>query len=135
MSKNETPLTLAYWEKVGGTLIEEYPIVLKGNGCSPRWVDGLIIKNGEKKRLKPYDRNSIALAGLDLICIQTKNKAIGMHLLGQAFFSMKVLEMSNPKSLLSIALCTKTDSFLETLIEPISNLKIQVIDPDTLELH
>ena len=29
MSKNETPLTLAYWKKVKGTLIEEYPIVKK----------------------------------------------------------------------------------------------------------
>ena len=25
MSKNETPLTLAYWEKVKGTLIEDIP--------------------------------------------------------------------------------------------------------------
>ena len=65
MSKHETPLTLAYWEKVGGTLIEEYPIVLKGDGCSRRLVDGLIIRGGERKRLKPYDRNSIDLTGFN----------------------------------------------------------------------
>ena len=135
MSKHETPLTLAYWEKVGGTLIEEYPIVLKGDGCSRRLVDGLIIRGGERKRLKPYDRNSIDLTGLDLICVQTKKSKVKMHLLGQAFFSMKALELSSPKSVMSVALCTGTDSFLERLVEPIPNLMIQVINPDTLELH
>ena len=29
MSEHETPLTLAYWKIVKGTLIEEYPIVRK----------------------------------------------------------------------------------------------------------
>ena len=45
MSKHETPLTLAYWKKVKGTLIEEYPIVKRSKDCSRRWIDGLIIKN------------------------------------------------------------------------------------------
>jgi len=134
MSKRETPLTLAYWEHIKGTLIEEYPIVGKGKDCSPRWIDALIIKGGEHKKLPAYENNSIDLSGLDLICVQTKNRRVGMHLLGQAFFSMKLLEMKNPKSILSIALCTQTDSYMEKIIEDIPNLKIQVINPDTLEL-
>ena len=42
MSKNETPLTLAYWKKVKGTLIEEYPIVKKKQGMlsqMDRWIN------------------------------------------------------------------------------------------------
>ena len=50
-----------------------------------------------------------------------------MYHLGQAFFTMKLLELKNPKSIESIALCTKTDSFMEKIIEDISNLNIVVI--------
>ena len=71
MSKNETPLTLAYWKKVKGTLIEEYPIVKKSKDCSSRWIDGLIIKNGDFKRLKSHSDNGLSLEGKDLISIQT----------------------------------------------------------------
>jgi hypothetical protein len=133
MSKRETPLTLAYWEHIKGTLIEEYPIVNKGKDCSPRWIDALIIKDGDYKKL-PERTDLIDLSGLDVICVQTKSRRVGMYLLGQAFFSMKLLEMKNPKSILSIALCTQTDSYMEKIIEDIPNLKIQVINPDTLEL-
>ena len=134
MSKHETPLTLAYWERVKGTLIEEYPIVRKSKDCSPRWLDALIIKGGDHKRLPAYESSSIDLRGLDLICVQTKKRRVGMYLLGQAFFSMKLLEMKKPRSVVSIALCTQTDSYMEKVIEDIPNLKIQVINPDTLEL-
>ena len=57
-----------------------------------------------------------------------------MYHLGQAFFTMKLLELKNPKSIESIALCTKTDVFMEKIIEDIPNLRIQVINPDTKEL-
>tara|TARA_Y100001970_G_scaffold250457_1_gene322216 strand:+ start:465 stop:872 length:408 start_codon:yes stop_codon:yes gene_type:complete len=135
MSKHETPLTLAYWKKVKGTLIEEYPIVRKSKDCSPRWIDGLIIKGGEFKQLTSYDENDIDLEGKDLISIQTQKGRIGMYHLGQAFFTMKLLELKKPKSIESIAICTKTDSYMEKIIEDIPNLTIQVINPDTLEFE
>tara|TARA_Y100001970_G_C13899964_1_gene683125 strand:- start:530 stop:643 length:114 start_codon:yes stop_codon:yes gene_type:complete len=31
MSKRETPLTRKYWESIGGTLIEEFPAVTRGD--------------------------------------------------------------------------------------------------------
>jgi len=65
MSKHETPLTLAYWKKVKGTLIEEYPIVKRSKDCSRRWIDGLIIKNEEFKQLTSYKDNDINLEGKD----------------------------------------------------------------------
>lgn len=48
MSKHETPLTRRYWEEVGGTLVEEFPAVLRGTGNGQRLLDGLIIQ-GEPK--------------------------------------------------------------------------------------
>lgn len=118
-------------KNIKGTLIEEYPIVRKDKNCSPRWIDGLIIKGGEFKRLTKYDDNNIDLEGKDIISIQTQKGRIGMYHLGQAFFTMKLLELKNPKSIESIALCTETDEMMEKIIENIPNLRIQVINPDT----
>ena len=135
MSKHETPLTLAYWKNVKGTLIEEYPMVRKNKDLSmTRKIDGLIIKGGEFKKINKSDVKNVDIEGKDLIAIQTKNDRVGMYLLGQAFFSMKLLELKNPKSIESIALCTKTDAFMEKIIEDIPNLRIQVINPETKEL-
>lgn len=43
MSKNETWMVLKYWSEVGGTLIEEYPIVRGNDSRGKRHLDGLII--------------------------------------------------------------------------------------------
>ena len=133
MSKHETPLTLAYWEKVKGTLIEEYPIVRRSKECSPRWIDGLIIKDNKFEKLIAYEDNGIDLEGKDLISIQTQKGRIGMYHLGQAFFTMKLLELKNPKNIQSIAICTKSDSYMEKIIQDIPNLHIVVINPETFE--
>ena len=135
MSKHETPLTIAYWKKVGGTLIEEYPVVKQSKYNSRRFIDGVIIKNGEFKKLDSYNHNDIDLEGENLICIQTQKGRIGMYHLGQAFFSMKLLELKKPKSIESIAICTKDDSYMQKIIKDIPNLSIQVINPNTLELE
>ena len=50
-----------------------------------------------------------------------------MYHLGQAFFTMKLLELKKPNSIESIALCTKSDSYMEKIIEDIPNLKIIVM--------
>jgi len=34
MSKHETPLTRKYWNEIGGTLIEEFPAVFKGDNAN-----------------------------------------------------------------------------------------------------
>ena len=44
MSKRETPMTLAYWERVGGTLVTEYLFVPRGQpDRGPRSLDGVIL--------------------------------------------------------------------------------------------
>jgi hypothetical protein len=41
MSKLETPLTRKYWKRMGGTLIEEFPVVKRSKTAAPRWIDGV----------------------------------------------------------------------------------------------
>ncbi len=84
MSKHETPLTRRFWNEVGGTLIEEFPAVLKGKNNSQRLMDGVIILNTETKLVSWKD---ISLKNQDIIVIQTKAHRLGMYLMGQAFFS------------------------------------------------
>lgn len=52
MSKYETPMTLRYWEKVGGILIEEFVATKEtsDNGC--RVLDAVIIKSEENRIVK-----------------------------------------------------------------------------------
>jgi hypothetical protein len=49
MSKLETPMTRRYWERVGGTLIEEFPLVLGRPGVRRRQADAVIILDGERR--------------------------------------------------------------------------------------
>ncbi len=51
MSKNETPLIHAYWKKVGGTLIEEFPAVKGTNTNGPRRIDAIFIPSDENKKI------------------------------------------------------------------------------------
>lgn len=134
MSKHETPLTRAYWRQTGGTLIEEYPVVPRGRDRAGRWLDGLIILDDRCRILPSHQDHGIDLAGLDLVCVQTKRHRVGMNLLGQAFFSMRLLEARNPRSIRSVALCTRADACMAELVEDIPNLDIQVIDPVNLEI-
>ena len=45
MSKHETPMIEWYWERVGGLLVEEYPVVPRRSSHGLRRSDGLIIRN------------------------------------------------------------------------------------------
>ena len=107
MSKHETPLTRKYWEAVGGLLIEEFRVVKN------RWIDGVIVLNEttEIHTSKNYD-----ISNKDIICIQTKARTIGMGVLGQAYFSSKLIEKHHaPKSIKTVVICTNGDSFLEAI--------------------
>jgi hypothetical protein len=53
MSKHETPMVLKYWEGVGGTLIEEFPMVRPSATCGPRYADAVILPNREARRVRP----------------------------------------------------------------------------------
>lgn len=123
MSKHETRMTRWYWKQVGGTLVEEFPAVKRGPTWSSRWLDGIIIKDGKNRIAKPSE---VVIKGKDIIIIQTKNKRLGMILLGQALFSIGLMREHRPKSIESVALCAKTDTKLEPLLLKHKSCKVVV---------
>jgi hypothetical protein len=46
----ETPMMLRCWDRVGGTLAEEFTAMRRSAGASPRRLDGVIVLGGEHRR-------------------------------------------------------------------------------------
>ena len=99
---------------MGGTLIEEFPAVRPGPGRGQRLIDAVIIPDGpfEIKTARKVD-----ISGKDIIVVQTKVRRLGMHLMGQAVFSAKLMERFSPSSIRSVAICTNNDEVLEPLLK------------------
>ena len=129
MSKHETWRTRKYWGNVGGLLIEEFVAINGTQNQGRRLIDGVIVLN-EKNSI--YSGNNYNLEGKDVIVIQTKSSRIGMNLLGQAYFSRLLIQMHNPKSVKSVAICSRNDAIMERLAKK-HNVEIVVI-PDIEEL-
>lgn len=72
MSKNETPLILRYWQSVGGTPVEEYPVT-KGSATSGiRRVDAVILPNDNIRRVHWRDLPKDFIVGERVIVVQAK---------------------------------------------------------------
>ena len=131
MSKLETPLTHWYWEKIGGLLIEEFPVVRAAPGQGKRYLDGLIVLGEPTSRttFKDFD-----LRGRDVVVIQTKAKRLGLYLMGQCLFSRDLVLELGAKSVRSIALCTKDDAVLRPLLEAHEGCEAVVFDGDLSQI-
>ena len=115
-------MTRAFWKLVGGTLIEEFQAVKKGEGSGQRLLDGVILPYSEARR---QNGGTADLDGQNIIVVQTKAKRLGMYLLGQAVFSPYLIRQSHdPASILSVALCTKHDEVLEACLSEFPNLRV-----------
>jgi len=114
MSKHETWRTRQYWDSVGGLLIEEFRAVKESKNPSQenRYMDAVIVLNEPKKI---HNENTYELTDKDVIVVQTKRGRIGMYLLGQAYFSKILIQMHNPRSVKSIAICGKNDAVMAEL--------------------
>lgn len=128
MSKNETPLTRWYWEKVGGLLIEEFPIVKASPLQGKRFVDGLIVLGEPTFRTTWLEFD---LTGRDVIVIQAKAKRLGMYLMGQCLFSRDLVLQLGAKSVRSVAVCTEDDHTLRALLEKHEGCEVVVFDGDS----
>ena len=124
MSKLETPMIIKYWERVGGTLIEEFPAVKQANGNGPRRLDAVILPNGPKIKASWRD---VILKGQDVIVVQAKAKRLGMYLMGQTLFSAELIKRFEPASIRSVALCAKDDSIMRPLLESFNGMEVVVI--------
>src|SRR5947209_7098698 len=107
MSLHETPMLRWYWAQVGGTLIPEFHAVRRGPANSQRLLDGVIIRDGERRIARSCD---VSLEGQDVIIVQVKAARLGMYLMGQVVFSAQLVERFRPRSILSVALVRYDDS-------------------------
>ena len=116
MSKRETPMTRRYWERVRGTLLEEYLIVRSSPGVGRRMIDAVIIEDGDHRIASRGE--TVSLDGHDIVVVQTNAQRLGMYLLGQAFFSRELIkDRFAPRSIRTIALCAIDDAILHPIAE------------------
>ena len=116
LSQLETPMTRRYWQRVGGTLLEEYLVVPRSPGVARRLIDAVVIVDGDRRIASMGER--ISLDGHDLIVVQTKSYRLGMYLMGQALFSRVLIEdRFTPKSIRTVALCAADDAVLRPIAE------------------
>lgn len=117
MSLNETPMTRWYWREIlkQGTLIEEYVAVVrtKDRSAAPRLMDGLVIVGGP---FTVSDDVHTDITDKDVVVIQSKNKRLGMNLMGQALFSRELLLKKGARSVRSVAVCRKDDKVMRELL-------------------
>jgi hypothetical protein len=127
MSKLETPMIVAYWKRVGGTLLEDFQLVKRSALCGPRRADAVIVLNGECCRIPPGKR-TVDIAGKDVIVVQAKKKRLSMYLMGQAVFSAELMKRFRPKSTKSVILCEKDDAVLRLLLARFRNVEVVPMD-------
>jgi hypothetical protein len=53
-----------------------------------------------------------------------------MYLMGQALFSIDLMKPFKPKSIKSVALCTKDDVILRPLLEKYENVEVVICDEE-----
>ena len=125
MSKLETPMILKYWEEVGGTLITEFQVVPRTHGTGRRLIDAVILPALPKRRAHWREQE---IDGLDVIAVQAKAHRLGMYLMGQAVFSVRLLRKRfKPKSVRGVILCSADDEVLRPMLRPFRDLQVKVM--------
>ena len=131
MSKIETPMTRWFWREVlkRGTLIEEYVAVEEAADGSnaPRYMDGLVILDGPFEISNDVRRD---IAEKDVVVIQSKNKRLGMYLMGQTLFSRDLILAKGAKSVRSVAVCRKDDKVMRPLLLAHDNIEVHFCPPE-----
>jgi hypothetical protein len=136
MPKRETPMVKRYWFRVGGTLYLEYPLVRRSwaDDIGARWLDGLIIPDGESRVYRWTDAASVGytpkevVKGRHVIAVQAKYEPahLCMPLMGQALIGVELLKRFGPASVRGVALCRKDDAALRSVFEAFPNMEVAV---------
>ena len=131
MSLNETPMTRWYWREIlkQGTLIEEYVAVERAEDDSnaPRFMDGLVVLDGP---FEISDDVGMDITGKDVVVIQSKNKRLGMYLMGQAIFSRELILKKGAKSVRSVAVYRKEDKVMRQLLLAYPGIEVKICPPE-----
>lgn len=88
-------------------------------------MDGVIVLDGPHKIAK---KDEMDIQDKDIIVIQTKASGLGMYLMGQAVFSKELMKRYKPRSIKSVAICTRSDSVLEPLLKKFSDVEVVVYE-------
>jgi hypothetical protein len=111
MSKHETKMTQWYAEKryPKGYLIEEFMALEAGPKNGRRLIDGVIIFT------KPYVKRKL-IKGERVVVIQSKNRRLGMGLIGQVIVSRDLVERLGADVIKSIGVCTEIDTVMHKML-------------------
>jgi hypothetical protein len=134
MPKRETPMVKRYWFRVGGTLYLEFPLVQRNwsDDIGARWLDGLIIPDGETRSWRWTDAASAGhtpeevVRGRHVIAVQAKYdpERLCMPLMGQTLIGVELLKRFGPASVRGIALCRKDDAALRSVFESFPGMEV-----------
>ncbi|MEZ4437027.1 MAG: hypothetical protein R3F65_31920 [bacterium] len=90
---------------------------------SYRCIDGVIWPAGPHEQVGQLD-----VAGKDVISVQTKAARLDSHVIGQAFFSERLLrDHGKARSVRTVALCTADDAVLRPIAEGLG-VEVVVVD-------
>ena len=89
-----------------------------------RTAPGMVTRAASPARLLVPRRPDL-IEGKDIVVVQ----AMGMYLMGQAFFSAQLLNRFDPRSVESVALVAEDDEVLRPLFEQYPGMRVVVCPP------
>ena len=111
MSKHETKMTRWYAQTryPKGFLMEEYLALPQGKTNGKRLMDGVIVFR------KPFVKRKL-IKGERVVVIQSKNRRLGMGLIGQVIVSRDLVERLGVKVMKSVGVCTEMDTIMHRML-------------------
>ena len=111
MSKHETKMTRWYAKTryPKGFLMEEYLAQPQGEKSTKRLLDGVIVFR------KPFVKRKL-IEGERVVVIQSKNRRLGMGLIGQIIVSRDLIERLGVTVMKSVGVCTEMDTVMHRML-------------------
>ncbi len=111
MSKHETKMTRWYAQThhPKGFLIEEYLAQPQGKTNGKRLIDGVIVFQ------EPFMKRKL-IKGERVVVIQSKNRRLGMGLIGQVIVSRDLLLSKGYDVIKSVGVCTEMDTVMYRML-------------------
>ena len=92
-----------------GFLMEEYLALNQGKANGKRLMDGVIVFR------KPFVKRKL-IKGERVVVIQSKNRRLGMGLIGQVIVSRDLVERLGADIIKSVGVCTEIDTVMHKIL-------------------
>ncbi len=124
MSKHETKMTRWYAQShhPKGFLMEEYLALPQGKTNGKRLMDGVIVFR------KPFVKRKL-IKGERVVIIQSKNRRLGMSLIGQVIVSRDLIARLGVKIIKSVGVCTEMDTVMHRMLRKHPRCRAVVYKP------